>query len=290
MTKEKTPTQTRSIERTIEINAPVEKVWKALTDAHELMRWFPLDAKVMPGKGGSIFYSWGPPYEGRSQIEIWEPNHRLKTAEGGGEQPPGAERIPPQVATDFQLESHGGKTILRLVHSGFGMGENWEDEYDATSRGWTFELDNMKHYLENHAGESRQVIWARTLLLNTREEVWIRMMSKGGFLQEGSIENLRPGDPYAIKTAGGFELKGKVIANKPPTDFYGTVENFNNGIFCFRIERGSACGAPPGADPETLRKQVQPALWLSLWNQPNHLQVLIQEAWTKAMAKLYPEA
>ncbi|MCI0416288.1 SRPBCC domain-containing protein [bacterium] len=228
MIKEKQTTPTRSIERALEIDAPVEKVWKALTDAKELTRWFPLDAKVTPGKGGSIFYSWGPPYEGNNEIEIWEPNQRLKMADRWSEHSH-SDKIqetaggPAQVAMDFKLESRGGKTILRLVHSGFGTGEDWEDEFDATSRGWTFELNNLKQYVENHEGATRQVVWARTLLLNTREEVWFRMMSENGFLLEGSIENLSPGDSYSIKTPGGFELKGRVIANKPPLDFYGTV-------------------------------------------------------------------
>jgi uncharacterized protein YndB with AHSA1/START domain len=45
----------RRVEREIEINAVVEDVWKALTDANELARWFPLEARVTPGVGGKIF-------------------------------------------------------------------------------------------------------------------------------------------------------------------------------------------------------------------------------------------
>ena len=252
MIQEKKSSPTRSIERTIEINAPAEKVWKALTDAQELMRWFPLDARVTPGKGGTIYFSWGPPYQGSNEIQIWEQNRHLRIADNWSEHSQGEKvqetekDIPAQVAMDFELENAGSKTILRLVHSGFGADTDWEDEFDATSRGWIFELNNLKHYLENHEGSTRQVIWARTLLMNTREEVWMRIMSREGFLQEGSIEGLRQGDSYSIKTAGGFELKGRVILNKPPVEFYGTVESFNNAIFCFRIERGAACGIPQG--------------------------------------------
>lgn len=43
----------RRIEKEIEINAPLEDVWKALTDANELARWFPLEARVTPGPGGT---------------------------------------------------------------------------------------------------------------------------------------------------------------------------------------------------------------------------------------------
>ncbi|MGH9858845.1 MAG: SRPBCC family protein, partial [Candidatus Acidiferrales bacterium] len=50
------PRQTRSVEETIEINAPVEAVWKALTDAEELTRWFPLKAGENPD--GTVWMAW----------------------------------------------------------------------------------------------------------------------------------------------------------------------------------------------------------------------------------------
>ncbi|HET6639495.1 MAG TPA: SRPBCC domain-containing protein, partial [Gemmatimonadota bacterium] len=40
---------TRAAKGEIAIDAPVEVVWKALTDARELERWFPLEARVKPG-------------------------------------------------------------------------------------------------------------------------------------------------------------------------------------------------------------------------------------------------
>jgi hypothetical protein len=36
------------------------------------------------------------------------------------------------VYVDYFIESRGGTTVLRLVHSGFGRGANWDAEYDAT--------------------------------------------------------------------------------------------------------------------------------------------------------------
>ena len=45
--------RSRAVEKVIELNAPIEAVWKALTDGQELARWFPLEARVTPGKGGT---------------------------------------------------------------------------------------------------------------------------------------------------------------------------------------------------------------------------------------------
>ena len=56
------------LRKEIEIAAPVDEVWKALTDPQELTKWFPLEARITPGVGGSLFLSWGPAWEGETQI------------------------------------------------------------------------------------------------------------------------------------------------------------------------------------------------------------------------------
>jgi uncharacterized protein YndB with AHSA1/START domain len=60
-----------------EINAPIGDVRKALTDANELARWFPLEARVTPRIGGKIFVSWGPAYEGEAEILAGEPEKKF---------------------------------------------------------------------------------------------------------------------------------------------------------------------------------------------------------------------
>jgi uncharacterized protein YndB with AHSA1/START domain len=81
---------TRSAEGRIELDAPIEAVWKALTDARELERWFPLDARVEPGGGGTIWMSWRNEYEGEQKILSWDPPRHLTTTweMHAGEQPP----------------------------------------------------------------------------------------------------------------------------------------------------------------------------------------------------------
>ena len=133
---------TRAIERTVEIDAPVEAVWKAISEGEELAKWFALDARVKPGVGGEVWLSW-PGMEGASPISVWEPGKRLQTREEHG---------PVLMTVDWHLEAKGGKTILRLVHSGFGADAAWDDQYDDTSRGWAVFVGNLKHYLERHRG------------------------------------------------------------------------------------------------------------------------------------------
>ena len=80
----------RTQELSLTIEAPAADVWKALTDAEELTRWFVPEARVVPGVGGSLWMSWGGGMEGTTHITDWEPNRRMRTAD---ELPSGGTRI-----------------------------------------------------------------------------------------------------------------------------------------------------------------------------------------------------
>jgi uncharacterized protein YndB with AHSA1/START domain len=229
--------QTRAVNAEIEINAPVEAVWKALTDADELTRWFPLEAGKTPD--GNLWLSWHNEFRWESRIEITEPNRhfRIATVESlAGEQQPGAAAKRPTTkaeptATDFYLESHGGKTALRLVHSGFSADAEWDALYDGTRRGWKFQLWSLQHYLENHHGKPRETAFVRTFLKKlSQEEVWQRLFGADMLAREGRLDNLKPGDRYALRTAAGDHFTGVVQELNPPVEFYATAENFNNSI------------------------------------------------------------
>lgn len=274
----KTP-QTRTIERTIEINAPIEAVWKALTDAEELKRWFPFDAKVKHGPGGSIWISWGPPYEGENWIEIWSPPNHLRVKDEWTEhaeiEKGRSERS--KIAIDYFLETKGGKTVLRLVHSGFGSNSDWDDEYDAVSTGWIMELIALKHYLENHAGKDRRVVWAVAKIPISREEAWKRLMTPSGLL--GASSNFYPekNGNYKLVPSKGEAIEGKVGASGL-FHFSGTVDNLNNGLFRIWVEKWTS--------PEP---KVHVNLWLSGYEIPIAKILAFQTNWTKLLMKLFPE-
>src|SRR5436189_5816676 len=120
--------KTRTVRKEVRIKAPASAVWKALTDAEELVRWFPLDARVKPGVGGGIWVSWGPGMEGDGKISIWEPGRHLQQESKSMTGEP--------LTLDYYIETEGGETVVRLVHSGFGEGAAWDDEYDSIDAGW----------------------------------------------------------------------------------------------------------------------------------------------------------
>ena len=270
MTAEKPtrPPATRRIEKQIEVAAPVEAVWKALTDAQELTRWFPLEAQVVPGEGGSIFLSWGPDCQGKAPITAWEENRRLQWREGA----PGGGEVP-GVFVEWLLEARGGKTLVRLVYSGFSAGgADWENEYfDSTNYGWGFMLTNLRHYLESHPGMPRLVAWSRQKVAQPRPQIYEKLAGAGGLFAEG-VGTLAGGGRYTLRAATGDSFTGRVEFIVPPRGFCLTVDGLNGALYWLSIE---------GAGPEH-NAQV----WLSAYGVPQAQVDAFKQTWDGVLAKL----
>lgn len=229
----------KEITREITIDADAETVWKALSEGEELKRWFSPDARVTPGEGGAVWMSWGEGMDWEAPIRIWEPNRHLGTID-----PP-----PSMLAVDYFIESKGGQTVLRLVHSGFGD-DAWDDELDTMTAGWRTFLANLKLYLERHPGKPRALAWFRHPVVPIpRTEAFPLLAAALGL--DG--QELREGGRFAIRTASGVELGGEVLVAAPPVNVSGVVENLDDAFLMFELEPGKG--------------KCRPAFWLSLYGE-----------------------
>lgn len=126
--------------------AKPEKVFRALTNAKELTKWFLKDAQVQLKKGGKMRFFWSPKDKHENKILDLVPNKRLQmtwpTMGWGGT---------PKTDTyvTFSLTPRGKYTLLQIEHTGFGPGEEWVMYYAATYSGWTYYLLNLKSWLEH---------------------------------------------------------------------------------------------------------------------------------------------
>lgn len=232
-------TQARRFEMSIDIDAPADAVWSALTEAKELTRWFPLEAKVIPGEGGSMYWGWGGDWGGESKIQAWEPDRRLKLvetrqgfdADGKPLDRPCGNR---DLIVEVTLESHAGKTRVRLVHSGFGSGADWDDELDGVSNGWQIELRGLKDYVEKYRGRDRLFAWARASSELPQDEAWARLTGPDGV-------NLHSGPTgYTLHVGPQRFAGGTVLAI--PNDFAGRVDNSSATIRVGTFRGGGRTG------------------------------------------------
>lgn len=226
----------RAFEMTIDIDASSDDVWRALTEARELTRWFPLEARVTPGQGGSMLWSWGEAWNWETRIDVWDPPRLLRLVDDNyrpydaeGRPLPTGQVAPARVAIEVTLEARAGKTRLRLVHSGFGSGSGWDDEFDGISMGWQFELRSLRHYLQRHRGRNRYTGWARITTAELPQSAWARLVSANGFKFTNAF--LEVGNSYEVTSPSDQRLTGTVELHMPGRQFFGTVRELNDGIF-----------------------------------------------------------
>ncbi len=256
----------RTIEMTMEIDAPKGAVWQALTNAKELVRWFPLRAEMEPRVGGRYWMSWEGEFEGESRIEIFEPERHLRTTWPTTSKKDGR---PAELAVDYHLEARGGRTALRLVHSGFGRGADWDDEYEGIRIGWTFELRSLRHYLERHHGRDRHAIFLvgpKTGL--SSPDVWDRVVRAG--FGAPDQKGLSEGDRHSFPVGEGTVFEGTVLDFQPSRQLAMTVDGLDDGIF--RIEVFAA----------------RPHLWLAAWGEGRDAVARFEKPWRQMLEKVLP--
>ena len=160
----------------IVIDAPIEAVWKAISEGEELTRWFVDKATVTPGVGGTISIAWGDADMSSGTIEAWEPNKTLRKRLAPMDM--GAAKADPAVPMidEYTIERRDGKTVLRLVCSGIPDAKEWDGFYNGTNSGWKSFLRTLRHYLEHNPGKSRTTITIMGKASGTLEETWPRLM------------------------------------------------------------------------------------------------------------------
>jgi uncharacterized protein YndB with AHSA1/START domain len=237
----------RKIVNEIVLPANEDEVWRAVSEGEELAKWFPLDARVTPGAGGSVWQSFGEGAEWETPITVWEPRKRLFTGD------------PASLAVDYIIEARGaGETVLRIVTSGFSGENAWEEEVDM-SAGWTTFLLGLRHYFQHHRGESRTVAYFRHPVVEiSREEGFRRMLNVFGF-----AETPREGEQFDVTTKMGDRLQGTVEVVAPPINLTATLVSVNRAFLMIEIERG--------------RGRCRPAAWISLYGEAGAEAAALQE-------------
>jgi uncharacterized protein YndB with AHSA1/START domain len=228
--------QGRAFRTAIDLDATPDQVWRALTDAEELVRWFSPAARVTPGEGGTMLWSWGYGEDWITRIDAWVPGRLLGLVQDearpydaqGNPLPPG-EVEPARIAMEFTLETVQGRTRLRLVHSGFGNGAAWDAEVDGISEGWQAELRSLRHYLRRHRGRDRRSARGLVDTALPRDAAWARLTGPGGYRLSPAAP--REGERYEVVTPGGTRYSGTVQLNLPGQTLAGTIVELEDGWF-----------------------------------------------------------
>jgi uncharacterized protein YndB with AHSA1/START domain len=130
----------------IELDATPEQVWAAIATGPGVDSWFMGRNEIEGREGGRGRMILGE-YSQESTVTAWEPGKRF--AFRGDPAPDGQ-----FMAFEYLIEGRdGGSTVLRFVHSGM-LGDDWEAEYDALSRGDRMYLGKLASYLRFFPGQT----------------------------------------------------------------------------------------------------------------------------------------
>jgi uncharacterized protein YndB with AHSA1/START domain len=149
------------IEREVLIEAPVDVVWRVLTEPEQIRKWFTDDAELDLRPGGKGTLTWdqkatGEPATAHLRVESVEPQHRFSFR---WDHPAGAEpRAGNSLLVEFTLSPEGESTRLRLVESGFAELERSEEgraaQVEDHNRGWDVHLATLRDYAPRQAKAS----------------------------------------------------------------------------------------------------------------------------------------
>ena len=153
------------IEKEVLLNAPLDRVWRAISDADEFGQWFGVrfDGPFVPG--ASVTGVITPttvdddvakaqePYAGKAdtwQIVAVEPHRRLAFRW----HPYGVEdgvdySKEPTTLVEFTLEDTADGVMLRIVESGFEAipAERRQSAFESNNEGWSAQTELVRKYL-----------------------------------------------------------------------------------------------------------------------------------------------
>ncbi len=135
------------IERNMDLAAPPEKVWAALTTAEGLSAWFGQEAGIDLRPGGTAWMRWDNGYTADMRVErVEEPRVFGFTWHIYGL----PDEDPRRTYVEFTLEPAGAGTRLTVVESGFAQlsQDAYDKAYDGNTEGWASELGELAAYLD----------------------------------------------------------------------------------------------------------------------------------------------
>src|SRR5215472_2774363 len=146
------------IRKRLELNAPISRVWRALTDHREFGEWFRvrLDGPFVAGQvsHGHITYPGYEHLKWEAVVQKIEPERLFSFTWHPYAVEPGTDysKETPTLV-EFILEKSATGTRLSVVESGFDRlpPHRRDTAFRSNGEGWSIQMQNIAQYLEQHA-------------------------------------------------------------------------------------------------------------------------------------------
>jgi uncharacterized protein YndB with AHSA1/START domain len=145
-----------TIEKSIVLQAPVARVWRALTDYREFGEWFQvkLEGPFLPGQisRGHITYPGYEHVKWEAVVQKLEPEQFFSFTWHPYAIDPNVDYShEPSTLVEFRLEPKDNGTVLYLKESGFAAlpKDRQFDAFRMNDDGWAEQLINIEGYLKS---------------------------------------------------------------------------------------------------------------------------------------------
>ena len=131
-----------TVERSIWIAAPRERVWQAVTDPAQIAQWF-APGTSFSQNGDKISVRTGETDMDVAIIESVDPPRRITTRNL-------PERL---ITTTYTLEEENGGTRFTVTETGFEAlsADARKERLDQNGKGWERVLENLKAYMDDRS-------------------------------------------------------------------------------------------------------------------------------------------
>ena len=141
----------RSFAHRVDIDVPVERVWRAFTDSRLLTRWAAPEASIAPREKGRLRLVFGAD-ELDALIDVLLTPQRLRLILLPTPGMPSSDAV---IVEDFLFERGKNTTVLRLLSSGVPSAPVWVTYYLNKRRYWELALSRLKVFLEKGLDQDR---------------------------------------------------------------------------------------------------------------------------------------
>lgn len=150
----KLPIEQDRIEKQIELNAPIARVWRALTDHREFGQWFRVNLEwpFVPGQTsrGKITYPGYEHLKWEAVVQKMEPERLFSfTWKPSATDPEKDHSKEPSTLVEFRLKPKGERTVLTLTESGFLQipADHRDEAFRRNEGGWTEQMKNIERHV-----------------------------------------------------------------------------------------------------------------------------------------------
>ncbi|MEU8362848.1 SRPBCC domain-containing protein [Nonomuraea sp. NPDC048882] len=232
-----------------QVGASPEEVWEAISTGPGIDSWFMGRTEVADGVVRTAF---GPFELPPSTVTDAEPSSRLAHGSDKGEDG----RF---VAYEFMIEGREhGSTVVRMVTSGFLPGDDWQDEFEAMSRGLEMYFATLVEYLNHFAGRVAAPITEFSPPVTDWPHAWERLNAAlGGPPSPGDRIRFGPGDGVEGVV---FSRNSQTVGVRAGDAIYRFLQGFGGSVIASHLLFGGLEEEDRGARwREWLRELYDPA-------------------------------